>query len=69
MKAVTLGFCIWMLVLIVALCSCTTYDRTLHNEEGQWYQCKATGYGIVGTITATQAQDNCEAKAHKLGYN
>ena len=69
MKAVTLGFIIWLLFLTVALCSCTSISRELKNPDtGQVYYCRNTGFGFIGVPIAMYNQSKCEENAARNGY-
>lgn len=69
MRAVTYGFILWMFFLVVALCSCVSYDTTYHSQDGRQYFCRGQGYGIIGSTIAIQREADCDKAAKQAGFS
>lgn len=67
-RVIEFTFIAWIVVLVVALSSCATYDSTMHNSNGGAYTCKTQSFGIISTLRAGSIQKQCETQAHAAGY-
>ena len=66
---VYLLFIVCLLLFTVVLSSCVSYDTRFNNDTGKMYQCRTSGYGIVGIIVAKQQQETCKESALKQGFH
>lgn len=60
-------------ILLVALAfmllsGCVSTNRTFTNQSGQQYHCNNKGYGIIGSIVASNNASECEKQANAKGY-
>ena len=53
---------------LLVLQGCVSYSQTLHNDSGQAYQCKSSGFGWLGAPIAAVSQHQCVKQATKKGY-
>lgn len=54
---------------IACLTSCVTPSTPLQNDEGRVYNCSAWGFGVIGTIAALSATQNCVDKMKAAGWH
>ena len=55
-------------LLVLGLVACATYSQVYVNPYGQMMQCSATGQGLVGMATASNATGRCGDDLRRAGY-
>lgn len=56
---------IWVLLF---LSGCADLNQTLISANGQKYNCRTSGYGIIGSMVATSRFNDCVQSANEKGY-
>lgn len=59
---------ILMLIVVIILSGCMSYDVNFKNAEGKTYFCKGHGWGLIGTAVASSNKNDCIARAEAKGY-
>lgn len=59
--ALILSLCVWV-------AGCATYSQVFVNADGHIMQCAATGQGVIGMATASNAVRSCTANMLAAGY-
>ena len=54
---------------LACLTACATPSTPLQNDEGRVYNCSAWGFGVIGTIAALSATQNCVDKMKAAGWH
>jgi S1-C subfamily serine protease len=57
-----------ILVVLLSFIGCATYSQLFINADGTIMQCTATGQGIIGMATASNAVDDCKQNMKSAGY-
>jgi len=56
------------LALSTSLAACTNYSSTLTSPNGRVTTCSSSGFGLVSTIMAHSAYEDCVNAARANGY-
>ena len=56
------------MLLCALLAGCATYSQYFINAEGEMASCSATGQGLIGMATASNAVGDCSANMLRAGY-
>lgn len=57
-----------VVVLAFPLAACVSLEKPLTNAEGKTITCKNKGYGIIGSISASNKNDECVKTMEARGY-
>lgn len=68
MKTLTVLLLAAAVLACLSLSGCVSESAILKNPQGQSYRCYARGYGVVSSMMAKAAFEDCMAEAAAKGY-